>query len=283
MDASGLQWARTPQSKTIGENWAFRDYFHGLGRDLPKDSPLTSLKPIHAPHRSSVFYSGATGALTVAFSVPVFAEFHPISGKPNQSSQILGVLGMTVALGRFGELHPAEERPDAHQVAVLIDLHPDWTGEKGLVLQHPALAAATRGGKPAPVYRLPAPWVAELQAQKKSAPLSPLLHARYFDPVAGPAQGRWLAAIEPVMARGQDLGWAILVEEPYSDIISPVEQLGRRLLRIAALGLCGVAVVLLLVWGVVVRSLSRSVPRSRRHPGKAQRPTGSHQDQTTAA
>lgn len=258
MDQSGMQWGRTPRSETTGKNWAFRDYFHGLGRDLSPSPPLAAPKPISSPHRSTVFHSQSTGALTVAFSVPVFGEHHPISGRPQPTSQVLGVLGMTVALGRFGELHPAETGSDGRQLAILIDTHADWTGEKGLVLQHPVLKTAALRGQPAPVHRLQAPWIDQLEAQKKSDPVPPLLGTQYFDPVAGPGQGRWLAAAEPVLARGQDIGWVVIVEEPYSATISPVEQLGHRLLRIAALGLCGVAAVLMLVWGVVVRSLSRS-------------------------
>ena len=66
-DATGLQWARVPESETIGKSWAFRDYFHGRGRDLPRDQVPADLRPIRAPHRSVVFSSQASGNRIVAF------------------------------------------------------------------------------------------------------------------------------------------------------------------------------------------------------------------------
>lgn len=242
-DKSGLQWARMPRSNTIGQSWAFRDYFHGLGHDLPPNSLPATIKPISAPHRSVVFRTRASGALIVAFSVPVWSQ--PRNKSVDRSArEVLGVLGMTVELGRFGELQPAKERPEAHQMALLVDSRADWTGQKGLLLQHPALSAALSRQQPVPIYRLTG-----LTSGSHALPLD----VQYVDPVAGPSRGRFLAAAEPVLSRGQDTGWVVIVEEPFSDVISPVEGLGRRLIRIGGVGLCAVAVLLALLWRLVVR------------------------------
>jgi tRNA A-37 threonylcarbamoyl transferase component Bud32 len=246
-DKSGLQWARTPRSGTIGQNWAFRDYFHGLGHDLPLHRSLAGVKPIDAPHRSVVFHTRASGALIVAFSVPVWSE----PRKQRGAREVLGVLGMTVEVGRFGELQPAAERPGAHQMALLVDSRADWTGHKGLVLQHPALSAALVRHEEVPIYRLPPGSLSAPGTSRGGPALS--LDAQYVDPVAGPSKGRFLAAAEPVLSRGQDTGWVVIVEESYSDVISPVEGLGRRLIRIGSVGLFAVAVVLALLWRLVVR------------------------------
>lgn len=246
-DKTGLQWARTPRSSTIGQRWAFRDYFHGLGHDLPPQRLPETIKPIDAPHRSVVFRTRASGALIVAFSVPVWSQPRNKSGARGDR-EVLGVLGMTVELGRFGELQPAKERPEAHQMALLVDSRADWTGQKGLLLQHPALSDALSRKEPVPIYRLPER-LSGLASGSHTLPFD----AQYVDPVAGPSKGRFLAAAEPVLSRGQDTGWVVIVEEPYSDVISPVEGLGRRLIRIGGVGLCAVAVLLLLLWRLVVR------------------------------
>lgn len=298
-DASGLQWARTPRSDTIGKNWAHRDYFHGLGRELSPNQDPALIRPIRAPHRSAVFNSKATGTLTVAFSVPVWSprEKRAVQGggqSPplnDDAGSIVGVLGMTVALGHFGELHPAEERPDAHQMALLIDTRADWTRETGLVLQHPELSAAHAREQPIPIRRLPPSLCSQMTARRQELPGSPpvlsglTLGQDYFDPMVGPAQGRWLAVAEPVLARGRDIGWVVIVEEPYSDIINPISQLGRRLFRIAALGFVGVAAVLTLLWGIVVHMRTRSLKRKRQPRGPESLPQGpaSFPDNVTAA
>lgn len=259
-DKTGLQWARTPRSNTIGQSWAFRDYFHGLGRDLPPQPTPEAVKPISAPHRSVVFRTRASGALIVAFSVPVWSQPRNKSGAPGPR-EVLGVLGMTVELGRFGELQPAKERPEAHQMAMLVDSRVDWTGRKGLLLQHPALSQALSRRQPVPLYHVPGPLAERLAGLDNSGYTLPF-DAQYADPVAGPNKGRFLAAAEPVLSRGQDTGWVVIVEESYSDVISPVEGLGRRLIRIGAIGLLAVALLLALLWRLVVRGptdLGRSI------------------------
>ena len=60
-DVRGMQVARSPRSDASrGENYAHRDYFHGQGVDLPKET--TDLKPIdQSPHLSAVYRSTSTG------------------------------------------------------------------------------------------------------------------------------------------------------------------------------------------------------------------------------
>lgn len=132
-DRSGVQLARFPHDeKTINRRYAYRDYFHGLGRELPRDT--TQVEPIRRAYRSTVFESQATGRPMVAFSAPVW------SGEPEES-EVVGIIAMTVELGRFAELR-ADSGPTAEQVAMLIDTHPDWNQRAGLMLEHPALTAA---------------------------------------------------------------------------------------------------------------------------------------------
>jgi hypothetical protein len=61
--------------------------------------------------------------------------------------------------------------------------------------------------------------------------------------------------MEPVIARGQDTGWVVVVQERYPDITGPIDRLGRTLLRIGILGLAAAGGLLTLLWLVVLRLL----------------------------
>ncbi len=252
---SGFQVARAPYSDTIGRNWAFRDYFHGLGREIPRDTPPHTIKPITKPHRSAVFPSQATRTRLVAFSVPIWSQTEP--------RRVLGVLGMTVELGGFGELRPGRGASE-RQIAVLVDGREDWTGSKGLVLQHPQLSALLAQKRPLPPYRLDEKHIQTIETMRRAAaedlplPLDLLFDPHYRDPVSGSYGGEWLMTMRPVLARKSDTGWVVLVQERLTDITEPVAQLGYSLVRIGMIGLLLVAAVWLLLWWRVSRSFGRA-------------------------
>lgn len=252
---TGLQVARSPVSDTIGKNWAFRDYFHGLGRELPRNSPPGSIRPIVRPHRSVVFPSQATRTRLVAFSVPIWST--------GADRRVVGVLGMTVELGRFGELHPTSGSSE-RQIAVLVDGREDWTGHKGLVLQHPHLSELLKSKQPLPPYRLDEEHIRTIEALRQGVasgqplPLELLFDAHYRDPVRGSYGGEWLLTMRPVLARGSDTGWVVLVQERLTDITEPVAELGHSLLRIGMIGLGLMAAVWLLLWLRVSKTWGRS-------------------------
>ena len=267
---TGLQVARAPQSDTIGKNWAFRDYFHGLGHELPRELKPSQVRPISRPHRSVVFPSQATHKRLVAFSVPIWSaprsESLPSEGQgaaPSAERRVVGVLGMTVELGRFGELHPSGGHSE-RQIAVLVDGREDWTGSKGLVLQHPYLSELLVRQQPLPPYRLDEQHIRTLEELRRGVtagvplPFELLFDARYRDPVGGSYSGQWLMTMRPVLARGSDTGWVVLVQERLTDITEPVAALGHSLLRIGMIGLLLMAAVWLLLWWRVSRTWGRS-------------------------
>jgi len=161
---NGRQIARSPFNETtIDQSYAFRDYFHGQGRDLPPDTE--GLEPIRRPHRSNVFTSQATGNRMVAFSVPIYP-----SDASDDEADPIGVLAMTVELGKFAELRP-EDRTSGSQIAVLVDRRPDAQGRPGAVLEHPYMAGLLAQGRKPPAAYLENPLVALL------GELSPLMSA----------------------------------------------------------------------------------------------------------
>ena len=251
--AGGVQVARFPVSDTIGRSWAFRDYFHGLGHDFPRDTPPSQIAPIKRPHRSSVFLSGATKHRLVAFSVPIWSDVPP--------KRVIGVLGMTVELGGFGELRPGSGNTE-RQIAVLVDGREDWTGQKGLILQHPHLASLRALQKPLPHFHLDQERVHTLTKLRehlrdhKPLPIENLFVSDYRDPTSEHSSEKWIMTMRPVLARGSDTGWVVLVQERLSDITEPVSALGRSLMRIGMVGLLMMTVVWLLLFWRVSRTLS---------------------------
>src|SRR5690606_27092418 len=87
------------------------------------------------------------GRRIVGFSVPIW------SGSADEPQRhVLGVLTMTVELGRFAELRP-EEGSSNHQVAVLVDARQDDRLQRGSILEHPHLSdQVQRQERPDAVY-----------------------------------------------------------------------------------------------------------------------------------
>ena len=69
INAAGIQIARTPYSaESVGSNFAFRDYFHGMGRELPQEEKgVISETPV----LSAAYVSSVGGQVRTAFSVPI--------------------------------------------------------------------------------------------------------------------------------------------------------------------------------------------------------------------
>jgi hypothetical protein len=224
------QFAEGELARSLGQNYAHRDYFHGRGRDL-NESEAAGIEPIQQPHRSTVFLSRVDKKLKVAFSVPVRTS--------QPEAEVIGVLAMTVELGHFGALQ-TELGPN--QLAVLVDTRPDWIDgdeRQGLVLHHRRLVERQLEGHEPQTFRLPAELVERLiqlrgqRLRQDEAKAHPGLAAGagqpiagpgnldrdYVDPTGGPYEGAWLAAFEPVLVKGRtdprikDTGWVVIVQE----------------------------------------------------------------------
>ncbi len=169
-----------------------------------------------------VFTSKTTDHRIVGFSVPVW------SAPTAEPRRVLGVLTMTVELGRFAELR--SDPSSNNQVAVLVDTRPDDQQRQGSILEHPHLAKQLRNRqKPDAAYlaktdvrlmeqlRRHAAHRANGASDEVAGPTTALLED-YRDPIGGDYGGRWLAACEPVFvdgrsAKAQDTGWVVIVQE----------------------------------------------------------------------
>jgi hypothetical protein len=113
---------------SIGENRAFRTYFHGGPSDVPP-LPRVQLngKHIERTHLSGVFQSTTQKTWKVAISTPIFRE-------ADGGKQFEGILALTVHLGDF-EVSQSAMPSSRDRFAVLVDGRAG--DEQGTILQHP--------------------------------------------------------------------------------------------------------------------------------------------------
>ncbi|MEX0714265.1 MAG: serine/threonine protein kinase [Pirellulales bacterium] len=284
MDSEGTQLARSPESATVDQNYAHRDYFHGLGKNLPKG--VQGIEPIHEPNLSAVYKSDTTENRKVSFSVPIFN-----AKRTDPDRRIIGVLTHSVELGRFAEWRP-QESSLADQFSVLVDSKPDWTGRAGVILEHPHLAELLRRKTGSlPDLRLGPAYVEEIEklraaatqtSEQGRASSQTASLAQYHDPVGDKYQGRWLAAVQPVIVNDRpasvgDTGWAVIVQERYAAAVEPIQELGYRLVRVGLWALVAIIAVITALWGFVMIVLDvaprfRLLARLRRKIGLGRAP-----------
>ena len=238
--ADGTQVARHPYRKaagdrmpSIGKNFRYRDYFHGLGADF-YDDPHTPRTPCTVPHVSTAIESSNYAQLAVVFSVPI---------RVNHAAHPVGTLGMMVSLGDFAALEVS--LPPGQRI-LLVDTR-DYLLQRtsvlsgrdeddlpsagslepgaGLVLYHQAPSG------PRHLDHLPhiddatlehlRDWneqvIQHLHAGRRPPSLGTLLPDDFVDPVVPDQAARQLAAGAPVIVQSRsvqlDIGWSIIIHQ----------------------------------------------------------------------
>jgi hypothetical protein len=250
-DARGLQLARSPASPasdTVGFNFAWRTYFHGLAADQAPSWRPSADQHITTTSLSAVFRSRATNRWIISVSAPIYAD----------DGEFLGVVALTSEIGDdFGvRLHDelAEDTAtDREQFAVLVD---GRTG--GLILQHPLfdqmIAEESRLPDRFNEYRLADNMLPRGQGMTPRK-------VQYRDPLADDRNGAefdkpWLAEMAPVVVDGEPSGLFVIVQETKQHAMGPtLSRLKTSLLRISLVAVGVAAGVLTLLWWFVARAL----------------------------
>ena len=253
-DARGVQLVREPASSiSIGNNYAWRTYFHGGVADNPDNWRPAPDHHVKATQLSAVYLSQSTEYSSVAISTPVYSD-----------GEFLGVVAMSFNIGRaFFKLVETEDR-----FPVLADMrggrHP------GRIVQHPIY------------YEIPIDERDRLE-QYRLSPEEAYPHVKdtqqYHDPMTGDLAGkrfdrRWLAAQRPVEVRGKKTGWVVIVQQAYDAAIGrPLDELRESFISTGLIALASIAVVLGVLWALVVRSLSITRPRRTSYRNGAPTPS----------
>jgi serine/threonine protein kinase len=258
-DVTGTQiWRREYSERTIGENFAHRDYFHGLGVNFERGQQATPRSPLQKPHVSAAYKSTTTDRQTVAFSVPLFSA----------DGQIIGVFARTVHLGDLqarlrGRMSAAGENSveriialaevlDARQIRLLD--HPCLTEQFLRTQENQAQDEAlfrelTLDPDVASRIQTMLRNTSEIREAKLSLYRDPV--GRIQSPVAQPWAGDWMAAVAPV----NGTRWAVIVQERRSGVLAPIQQMERNARRQLALAAATAAGLIVIVWMFVWRAV----------------------------
>ena len=244
-------WRREYSERTIGENFAWRDYFHGQGVDFERGQQPQGLTPLKQPHVSAAYKSTTTDRQTVALSVPLFAA----------DGAIIGVFARTVHLGdlqaRLRGRMSAEGQGSVERIIALAEVR---DADEVRLLDHPCLTEQflriqEDEARDEALFReliLDADASASIRQllQSSGEPTEARLRL-YLDPVgkirspaAQPYAGDWMAAVAPV----QGTRWAVIVQERRSGVLEPILQMERNARRQLALAAAAAAGLIVLGW-----------------------------------
>jgi len=267
---SGIQLARAPEKKTVGDNYGWRTYFHGDIEDHAQDWRPGEDDRIAGTNFSAVYYSHVTDRWTVTISTPVYLEV--ADGETGGADgargakRFLGVLGVSANVDRFLDIPEASPQ----QFAVLVD----WRAgpNKGLILQHPLFEKMREGDREVPKrfqsYRIKDHELPEFSATS--------VRENYIDPLSRDPEGKaydmhWLAEAAPVGTRDGDTGFVVIVQESYDGAIGgTLRRLKDRLFSTSIVAGVSIVLATTVLWALVVRSLG-SRKRGPAKPGASQR------------
>ncbi len=213
LDATGRIVGGSPKITTMGGNFGYRDYFNGLGKDLPP-TEAGKTTPIKRPHRSITYRSkDASREWVFALSVPILAKGE--DGKPKP----IGVLALSQRVGDFPELKASADSEEG-RVILLVDTRPDEKGQAGTVL-HDTRIRATKNGVQE-THHIPASAIKRIQSENASRQTNRNEAYQYVDDFNGEGTA-WIAEFEPVFVnhysevmngadRHEDTGWVVVVQ-----------------------------------------------------------------------
>jgi hypothetical protein len=244
-DVLGVQLMRTPESSTTGSNYSWRTYFHGGIADHAETWRPAPDQHVRRTQLSAAYESQSTDDWSVAVSTPVHTS--------GENQEFAGVVGISFLIGRaYFDLAETDDR-----FAVLADMRPG--GHEGLIVQHPLYYKVARDERD----RLEQYRLAPAEAYPKVKQTENYRDPMSGDPAGAPFARRWLAAQRPVVVRGEETGWVVVVQEAYDHAIGrSLNDLRRSFISTGLITLASIAVVIGLLWAFVVRSLSITRPRA---------------------
>lgn len=190
-DLTGTQIARAPKSDSIGENFAYRNYFHGLSEDLDPTSPsylANPPKPAPGLVVSNVYVStnqdkNGEYPIKTAFSVAIQG-----TGE-NGAKHIVGRLGMSV---RVNDLGIFDGLFDLSADACLVEMR-DYTWgtgtARGLILDRKTHVARS--------FAVPGSFASETEAENAVKDAMPRLDAHATQTVLSVTNARQEAFLIP--------------------------------------------------------------------------------------
>jgi serine/threonine protein kinase len=259
---------------SVGRNFAYRSYFTGADDDLAEHSIQNPPLHIASTHLSAVFQSTVDSKWKVAVSTPIW--------KDKDKTEFGGIAALTVELGQLGELLRSD-KSSQHFNVLVVDRN-----KSGIILQHPLFEQILKK-----VPKLPSEFS---MSPEYRVPLDKWNESQFYeDPLSRHPEGadyqhRWVAAMRPVLlestkgngteSRAVDTGLLVIVQENYDEVAQPIHKLGAWLMRLGLIAFTFALAVVLLLWGLVVRTLRNPDERIRRQGGNRTNPVPLHSLET---
>jgi hypothetical protein len=241
LSANGIQIARAPVLDSVGNNYAWRSYFHGGPTDWEETLAGRSYDPpiLKAPYVSTVFLSRIMGNPVITVSAPVIDS----QGKP---------LGVIAKMLEFGMIVEIESSQTNQMKFVILDMR---KGAKGVILQHPYYRKFLDHGGDVlrhdvfdPRFRVPLETIV--------AP-----NPDYRDPIGqldSAYAGRWIASAVPIKIDKRDSGIYVLAQENHDALIgSFLARLQRGLITLFLTLFALILTVILPFWFRIMRNDAR--------------------------
>ncbi|MFY9252943.1 MAG: protein kinase [Fuerstiella sp.] len=265
-DAKGRQlWRRDYSEATVGEYYAWRDYFHGTNQQYVKTSVPDDIKPITESHVSLAYISEATKRYMVALSVPI----------RSRSGEVIGVFARTLHLGdlqeRLGQDIKGSEIALADRRTLQLLDHP-WLKQEvfkdnstqevqemfsKLVLDETAQqtirsAIGEFHDAPETTEAITAGRTIDIKVPVYSDPVGKL----QSDAVADGFSGEWIAAMSTM--KSEKMPWLVIVQEDKSRALAPVAAMKRRATKQAWIAVLASLATMGCVWLFVWKALART-------------------------
>ncbi|QDT31152.1 protein kinase domain-containing protein [Thalassoglobus polymorphus] len=250
-DRAGIQIYRNPWDNSIGHSFAYRDYFHDLGRELERSRRVGGeVQPRKTAGVSLAFRSSNTNQYMVAVAVPVWNT---------ERTEVLGVLARTIHLTellsqwerRIRGVDSTDDHSEQDRFLSLVDMRE----EKPFLLDHQWMSAQNLSKlSDNEMIRQKI----ELSKQETEVMQNALKGKRfitnYKDPLADvdeKYQGEWLAAVAEISSAN----WIAIVQERRSEAVAPMDELRAIFIRYGQL-MVVVFAAMLAVLGWIIRRVS---------------------------
>ena len=218
-DSTGIQIFRDPWQDSIGNSFAYRDYFHSLGRELERGTSIGGeVKPRTKSGVSLAFRSSNTKQYMVAVAVPVWDR---------EETKVIGVLARTIHLTDLlnqwerrirANLKLSAAPPADDRFLSLVDMRE----EPPFLLDHNWMSADN-------LSELKNDFDLKQKIQLTSEERQVLENAleqkhtvlHYNDPLAdvdSKYEGEWLAAVSEISSAN----WIAIVQERRSEAVAPM-------------------------------------------------------------
>jgi len=266
-DRHGRQLWRHPYSeKTVGKNYARRDYFHGRNIEYPENEVPIDISAITEPHVSLPFKSESTRHFMVSLSVPV----------RDLSGNTIGVLARTAHLSdlriRLAQYIREEQSLNENEDSIVRTIAIAHI-KSGQLLDHPWLYDQSQqkldrvfDTVAIPEETLTLVRNAKLDTENHSegyGQAAAVMLEHYSDPVGQlPDQSveiyrQDLMAAIAVM-RHSKTQWVVIVQEPRANMLKPVKDMTEQAIRTAWIAVISSILLMGIVWIFVSRAISKS-------------------------